>query len=120
MTTIRTIDGKRVVVGNAFIEVSRHDNGETYFTTNILGTLPGCRKMVTLSISPSYRAIVLRPLYGYVKEPARVNAAEFELFVRSLRVESSDLFPVEITPELAATATEHEASICRCPAVTNR
>lgn len=120
MQTLNTTDGRQVKVIKAAIVVSTSPGCERgrFIDLRVIAILPGCRKAVLLSISPAPRYIWLKPLFGH-NGSAQIHPTTWAEFVRGLPVTSCDLFPIEITPELAADAVEHELTICTCPAVTN-
>lgn len=105
-------------IRSAVIIASKHSDDEVYFETDISGILPGCRKNVKLSLSPYALQINFRPLFGH-NGSASIDPQDWKLFVSNLPVVSSDLFPVQITPEIVAQGRAHAERLCDCPAVTS-
>ena len=101
--------GKEVRVTHAEIRVSSNERCEdgVFVEVRMTAVFPGCRKVAVVSISPMGSGVGLKSLYGYSGE-AHVEPEEWRTFLRSLPVVSDDLFPVEMTPELAAYAVAHE------------
>lgn len=90
----------------------------TFATHEVYGILPGCRKVVLLSISPNANQITVRPLFGY-NGRADVSPNVWADVVQHAEIISDPLFPLELTPELKTWAREQAMSICSCPAVTD-
>lgn len=93
-------------------------DGGYYFDHHVEGILPGCRKSVVLSISPTYARIWVKPLEGYSGN-AHIRPEDWAALVAKSPVKSAFYSPVEITPEIVAKAQADALSLTTCPAVTN-
>jgi hypothetical protein len=105
MKTILTTTRNLIQVQTAFIGVFKSKDGTIGSDLVIIGKLPRCRKVQSLTTFFYSSDIGVQNLYGYA-EPAKVSPKEWSQFVRSLpvRVASFNLNPLALTPEVIEEA----------------
>lgn len=77
---------KHLLIESAEIEFSANDKIERgwFASLNLKGTLPGCRKSVSLTVSPTAGAIWVKPMYGYSGR-ANVSTADWRRIIESAK-----------------------------------
>lgn len=116
---LMTLEGKAINLKKAYIEVSKCKGGEYYFSLQMSGTLPKCRKIETLTYSFGHKRFLVTTLFGYRKHYS-VDPNTMLNFIKTLPIVNRYFFPedkIVITPELEKQAREHVEGICSCPAI---
>jgi hypothetical protein len=116
-----TKDGKKITLENPKIVISKHANIDSgYFVDlKLVGKLPGCRKVETLTVSPYSGIISVTTLFNYRKHVA-IEPEEFRKLIHFCPVTTPSYTsePFELTHELVDFARKKTENICDCPAVT--
>lgn len=115
-----TKDGKKIKLVNPCIVVSQNDRIDSgYFVEiKLLGTLPGCRKAETLTITPYTDSISITTLFNYRKH-CSVAPEEMRKLINTVPVGKYAFAgaPFVLTDEIRDFARKHVEEICDCPAV---
>lgn len=82
------------------------------------GVLPGCRKVATLSVSPSFNAVWVRNLYSHNGE-AHIHPRAWARLLRAVKVVPDKHFPMPIDWEIEQTVRQDMLAFCECNAITD-
>lgn len=118
-----TKDGKKIKLIAPKIVISKNDRIKSGYFVEIKlnGTLPGCRKPETLTMTPYTNSISITTLFNYRKHVS-VDPEEFRKLVNFCPVTSYAYVnePLELTHELVEFSKKHIEEYCDCPAVKGK
>ena len=111
---------KEVQIKTSVIEITVNDKitGGYFVNHRVTAILPGCRKVVKLSITPATKGIELRPLFGY-NGSALIHPEHWRNLLLSSRVKTGVFDSVKLTADVTTYARKQALAICDCPAVTS-
>jgi hypothetical protein len=111
---------KALVIHSAIIKVSANQFSKTGYiaTSKIMGVLPNCRKVVTLSDSLSFHVVHVRPLFT-ANGTARICPSDWKKLMETMPIVIDKNAKFDVTPDIAAHIRKHFVDLVTCPAVND-
>ena len=100
-------------IQNNYIEVTKYNDGATYYTHKVVAVLPRCRKAVVISFQHKTKGgVIMRPLASGGSGEYRMEPKEYRELVAKAEVKPYVNYEqFEITEELERAAKEYHTNL---------